>query len=189
MAWAITTAPRRPCRSCAGAWAMWTALRTRTASVSPWATPRSRCIRPGMCLARPRCGSRTPDGYGWPRATTSASPIRAATRSRWCPATPSSPKRPSACRSIAGRTLRRSPPTSWPGGASARRAARRRCCCATRSARRSGSLPNCCHWMTSLRCCMVRSPPVSRSIARPAFPCWRPSRSANRRAVPSSPAS
>ena len=71
-------------------------------------------IRPATCSARRRCGSSTTAASGSPRATTT-SPAAPSTRARTtpparrssrCAATASSPNRPSACRSTAGRRRR-----------------------------------------------------------------------------------
>ena len=45
---------------------------------------RCRCIRPGMCSARRRCGSNTAAKCGWPRATTSSRTTAPARRSSRC---------------------------------------------------------------------------------------------------------
>ena len=100
---------------------------------------RCRCIRPAMCSARRRCGSNTAGASGSHPATTRSSRTRPARRSSRCAATPSSPNRPSACRSTAGSRRRRCSPTSIAGGGTTRRKGAPACCSATASARRSAS--------------------------------------------------
>jgi hypothetical protein len=50
----------------------------------------------------------------WPRATTSATPTRRSHPLRWCRATPSSPKRRSACRCFAIHRAPMRSPNFWP---------------------------------------------------------------------------
>ena len=129
----ITHAPRRPCarrprplpRAHATAQARCARGSAPTSRCRRWPTARrstttacaSRCIRPATCSARRRCASNTAARSGSPRATTSPSPTAPARRSSRCAATPSSPSRPSACRSTAGRRRPSCSPRSTPGGA------------------------------------------------------------------------
>ena len=82
----------------------------RTPRSSRWPTANARArarrasasIPPATCSAPHRSGSRVPAASGsWP-ATTSARPDPTCAPFEPVPATPSSPNRPSACRSIAG---------------------------------------------------------------------------------------
>jgi hypothetical protein len=86
--------------------------RVRRADGFPW---RAGLAASGRARARLRAGADRGIAArsGSSRATTSATPTRPARRSRSCPATSSSARRPSPCRSIAGAPTARSPPRSW----------------------------------------------------------------------------
>ena len=84
--------------------ALWRGLRRADRDRRSWrknqdrGTLRCGFIQPGMCLARRRSRSRLSARASLPQATTSARATQPACPSRWCLATCSSRRRPSACR-------------------------------------------------------------------------------------------
>ena len=95
----------------------------------------SRRTHPGLGPGAHRACGR---GLGRLRRLQDRCPIPPRRRSSRCAATPSSPSRPSAFPSIAGRRRTTSSATSTRGGAPTRSPERRVCSTATRWARRSG---------------------------------------------------
>ncbi len=135
------------------------AFRPRPTGRAPGsATPPSASIPPATCRARRRFASRWAARSGSSRAITRPSMTASASRSSPCAATASSPKAPSACRSIPGRRRTFWRASSTPGGPKVPRPASAPSSASMRSARRSVS----CGFSTPRR---GRSSPMARSKA------------------------